>query len=310
MIRFLLRRALAALLILWAVGTVTFVVTTQLGDPVSVIAGPRASAADRAHVRAFYGLNDPTIVQYGRFMGRLARGDLGRSYRYRRPVSELIAERFPRTALLASLALVFEVTLGVFLGLVAAARKGKPVDTAVMASSFVMMSTPTFLSGKFLLVGLAYYAGLFPLGGYGTTALEHVYHAILPAFALAALAMAHYARLVRNELVEVLRSDFVRTARAKGLSEGAVLVKHALRNALLPVVTSVGLSIGALLGGAIVTETIFAWPGLGRLAYEAIVGLDVPTILGTVLFGSLLVQLGTLLSDLAYAYLDPRIRGE
>lgn len=305
---YLLRRLAWSLVILWAVSTVTFVATLRLGDPVTIIAGPRASARDRAHVRQFYGLDRPITTQYFRYVSHLAHGDLGLSYRYRRPVSALIMERFPRTALLAVLATVFEVISGVAFGLLAAARRGTATDTRIMTASFVMMSTPTFLSGKLLLIVFAYYLGIFPIGGYGVDPMDHLYHAILPALTIALLSTAFYARLTRNELVEILQTDYIRTARAKGLGEGAVLVKHALRNALLPVVTSIGLSFGSLFTGAIVTEAIFAWPGLGRLAYESITGLDVPVIVGTVLFGSFGILLGNLLSDLGYAALDPRIR--
>jgi peptide/nickel transport system permease protein len=308
MIRFLARRLAWSLAILWAVSTLTFVATLKLGDPVAVIAGPRASARDREHVRRFYGLDQPTSVQYVRYLGHLAKGDMGQSFRYQRPVASLIRERLPRTILLASLAITFEVVAGVALGLIAAARRGTRVDGGIMASTFVLMSMPTFLSGKLLLMGLAYYLGWFPIGGYGVNFVDHLYHAVLPALTLGLLSTAIYARLTRNELIDVLRSDYIRTARAKGLSGPVVVVKHALRNAMLPVVTSIGLSVGSMFTGAIVTEAIFAWPGLGRLAYESITGLDVPVIVGTVLFGSFGILLGNLLADLSYALLDPRIR--
>lgn len=308
MIRFLLRRVVWALLILWAVSTVTFVTVFTIGDPVTVIAGPRASRRDREHVRRLYELDKPLRVQYARYVRNLAHGDLGMSYRYRRPVAQLIGQRFPRTLLLALMSIAMEVTFGVTLGMLAAARRGQLSDTAIMTGSFILMSMPTFLTGKLLLMLLAYYLGLFPIGGYGVGFLDHVYHAILPAFAISLLSTAFYARMSRNELVEILQSDYIRTARAKGLSTPVVVVKHALRNALLPVVTSLGLSVGSLFTGAIVTEAIFAWPGLGRLAYESITGFDVPVIMGTVLFGSFGILLGNLLSDLAYAVLDPRIR--
>jgi peptide/nickel transport system permease protein len=206
------------------------------------------------------------------------------------------------------MAMTLEVTLGVAFGVIAAWKRGTRTDTAIMSTSFVLMSTPTFLSGKVFLMGLAYYLGLFPIGGYGTDFVDHVKHAILPAFTLALISTAFYARLTRNELVEILQSDFIRTARAKGVSEPVIVVKHALRNALLPVITSLGLSFGSMFTGAIVTEQIFAWPGLGRLAFESISGLDVPVIVGTVIFGSFGILLGNLLSDLGYAVLDPRIR--
>ena len=308
MTSFLLRRLAWTLVILWAVSTLTFVATLKLGDPVVVIVGPRASARDREHVRRFYGLDQPTYVQYARYLGHLTHGDLGLSYRYRRPVSQLIAERFPRTLLLAVISMVLEVVLGVGFGMIAAARRGTRVDTGIMSVSFVLMSTPTFLSGKLFLMGLGYYAGWFPIGGYGVDFPDHLRHVILPALTLALISTAFYARLTRNELVEILQSDYIRTARAKGLSESVIVFKHGLRNALLPVVTSLGLSFGSLFTGAIVTEAIFAWPGLGRLAYESITGLDVPVIVGTVIFGSFGILLGNLLSDLAYALLDPRIR--
>jgi peptide/nickel transport system permease protein len=308
MMTFLARRLLAALAILWAVSTTTFIVTLKLGDPVATILGPRASARDREQVRRYYGLDQPTYVQYARYLGRLAKGDLGVSYRYRRPVSTLIGERFPRTLLLALLAISTEVIAGVALGALAAARRGTRTDQAIMAGAFLTMSLPTFISGKLFLLFFAYYLGLFPIGGYGVTALDHLYHAILPSLAISLLSAAAYARLARNELVEILQADYVRTARAKGVSEPVIVLRHALRNALLPIVTSLGLSFGALFTGAIVTEAIFAWPGVGRLAYESIAGLDVPVIMGCVLFGSFGIQLGTLLSDLAYALLDPRIR--
>lgn len=308
MIRFLLRRLLAVVAIMWAVSTATFYVTLKLGDPVTVLLGPRASPRDREHVRQFYGLDKPTYVQYGRYMSRLVRGDLGISYRYRRPVATLIGERFPRTLLLAILSIITEVIVGVALGALAAARRGTRVDSTIMAGAFLTMSLPTFVTGKLFLMGLAYYAGLFPIGGYGVTMADHLYHAVLPSMTIALLSTAAYARLSRNELVEILQNDYVRTARAKGLSEPVIVVKHALRNALLPIVTSLGLSFGALFTGAIVTEAIYAWPGLGRLAYESIAGLDVPVIVGCVLFGSFGIQLGNFLSDVAYAFLDPRIR--
>jgi peptide/nickel transport system permease protein len=305
---FIARRLLAAIAIIWAVSTATFVVTLKLGDPVATILGPRANARDRENVRRYYGLDQPTYVQYARYMGRLVKGDLGVSYRYRRPVSQLIAERFPRTLLLAVMSIAFEVIVGVALGAIAAARKGTRVDGAIMAGAFVTMSLPTFITGKVFLLVLAYYLGLFPIGGYGVTMLDHVYHAILPALAISLLSTAAYARLSRNELVEILQAEYIRTARAKGVSEPVIVLKHGLRNALLPIVTSLGLSFGSLFTGAIVTEAIFAWPGVGRLAFDSVAGLDVPVIVGCVIFGSFGIQLGNLLSDVAYAMLDPRIR--
>ncbi len=310
MIGLLSRRAGWSLLVLCAVATTTFIGTLKVGDPVRTLAGPHASARDRAHVRQFYGLDRPVYVQYGRYMSHLVRGDLGRSYRYREPVALLIGQRLPRTAMLALMAILIEVTLGVTFGTIAAARKGSSIDTLVMSNSFLLMSLPTFVSGQLILMVFAYYTGWFPIGGYGVGFWDHLYHAILPATTLALLSAAFYARMTRNEMIEILQADYIRTARAKGARGAAVVLRHGLRNALLPIVTSLGSSFGALFSGAIVTEAIFAWPGMGRLVFESITGWDVPVIVGCALVGSFGILLGNFLSDMTYALLDPRIRRE
>lgn len=308
MIVFLVRRTLWALFVLWLVATATFFGTLGVGDPAQSLAGPHATARDRAYIRAFYHLDQPASVQYGHYLRNLARGDLGRSFRYRQPVATLIAERFPRTLLLGVMTLAFEFVVGVAVGTWAALRRGTRTETLVLGATFVGISTPTFLSGKLFLLLFAYQLGWFPIGGYGDGALDHVRHGILPAVVIGLLGTAYQARLVRSEMVEILQTDYVRTARAKGLGPGAVVLRHALRNALLPVMTSLGMSFGALFSGAIVTEAIFAWPGLGRLAFESIAGLDLPVIMGTVVFASTGILVGNLVSDLTYALLDPRIR--
>ncbi len=308
MIGFLVRRTLWALFVLWLVATATFFGTLGVGDPAQSLGGPHATARDRAYIRAFYHLDQPAAVQYGHYLRNLARGDLGRSFRYRQPVATLIAERFPRTLLLGVMTLTFEFVVGVAVGTWAALRRGTRTETLVLGATFVGISTPTFLSGKLFLLLFAYQLGWFPIGGYGDGALDHVRHGILPAVVIGLLGTAYQARLVRSEMVEILQTDYVRTARAKGLGPGAVVMRHALRNALLPVMTSLGMSFGALFSGAIVTEAIFAWPGLGRLAFESIAGLDLPVIMGTVVFASTGILVGNLVSDLTYALLDPRIR--
>ncbi len=308
MIRFLLRRLGWSVLVLWFVATVTFFGTLRISDPVATIAGPHASDLDRAYIRRFYHLDRPPLEQYARYMGNLVQGDLGRSFRYRQPVRTLIAQRLPRTMLLGVMTIVFQLVVGIFAGTVAALRKGTRTESVVLGATFVGLSTPTFLSGKLFLLVVAYQWGLFPIGGYGTTALDHVWHGVLPAMVIGLIGTGSEARLVRGEMTEVLQSEYVRTARAKGLGPVAVVVKHALRNALLPVLTSLGLSFGALFSGAIVTEAIFAWPGLGRLAFEAITGMDLPVMMGTVLLASTGIVLGSLVTDLLYAALDPRIR--
>lgn len=308
MTRFLLRRVAWMLVVLWFVGTVTFFGMLGAGNPARMIGGPHASARELAEISRHYHLDRPRVEQYGLYLRAVARGDLGRSYRYHRPVGALLAERFPRTLLLGLMALAMELVVGVAVGTWAAARRGTRGAGVVMAATFAGISVPTFITGKLALFVFAWQLGLFPLGGYGTSALDHVRHAVLPAMVLATLGTAYQARIVRSELIDVLGSEYIRTARAKGLSELAVIVRHGLRNALLPVITSVGLSFGSLFTGAIVTEAIFAWPGVGRLAYESITGNDLPTVMGTVLFACLGIQLGSLFADLTAAALDPRIR--
>ncbi len=308
MTRWMLRRLGWTVFVLWIVATLTYFGTLRVGDPVAVIAGPHASARDRAYIRRYYHLDRPVYVQYGYYLRGLCHGDLGKSFRYRRPVQALLMERLPRTLLLGVMALCFEFVIGIGVGTLAAVRRGTWLEPTILGATFLGISTPTFLSGKLALVVFAYQLGWFPIGGYGEGFVDHVRHAVLPAMVLGFLGTAYEARLVRNELVDVLSMDFIRTARAKGLGDVSVVLRHALRNALLPVVTSLGLSIGGLFGGAIVTEAIFAWPGMGRLAYESISGFDVPVIMGTVLFASLGILLGNLIADLGYAVLDPRIR--
>lgn len=305
--RFVVRRLGWMLLVLWIVGTLTFFGTLGFGNPARMIGGPHASARELAEIARHYHLDRPKLEQYGRYLGSLVRGDLGQSYRYHRPVAALLAERLPRTLLLGALALAMELALGVAAGTYAATRRGTRRAEAVMGLTFVGISAPTFLTGKFALFVFAWILGWFPLGGYGTTALDHLRHAVLPAMVLGTLGTAYQARIVRNELVEVLGSDHVRAARARGLGPIAVVLRHGLRNALVPVVTSLGMSLGSLFTGAIVTEAVFAWPGLGRLAYESITGNDLPMVMGTVLLACLGIQLGSLFADLATAALDPRI---
>lgn len=308
MTRFFLRRLAWMLLVLWVVGTTTFFGMLGVGNPARMIGGPHASARDLRAISQRYHLDAPRRVQYAYYLRDLARGDLGESYRYRRPVASLLTERLPRTLLLGLMALALELTLGVAVGTLAAARDRNASSKWLMAGTFLGISAPTFLTGKLALWVFAWQLGWFPLGGYGTTAVDHVRHAVLPAMVLGALGTAYQARLLRSELLDTLRADHVRTARAKGLSETAVVLRHGLRNALLPVVTSVGLSFGALVTGAIVTEAVFAWPGVGRLAYEAITGNDLPMVMGAVLLASLGIQLGSLFADTTAALLDPRLR--
>jgi peptide/nickel transport system permease protein len=223
-------------------------------------------------------------------------------------VLDVLAIRLPRTLLLMSLATLFELALGLGIGLLAARRRGTLIDTVAMGASFLGVSTPSFFLGVLALQFLAFRLGLFPVGGYGVDGPDHLWHAILPALVLASLGAATYARLLRSEVLEVSAQDHVRTARAKGLSPTRILVAHVVRNALPPIVTMIGLSLPGLVAGAVVTETVFGWPGMGRLAMESIYSFDLPMLLGIVFVGAVTVQLGNLGAELVVARIDPRVR--
>jgi peptide/nickel transport system permease protein len=305
---FLLRRALWALFVLWTVVTLVFVLVHVIGDPARATLGEKATPEQIQAFRAKHGLEAPLAQRYGSYLHSLVTLDLGRSYQDGRPVIELISARLPRTILLGSLTLLIELFLGVSMGIVAALTRLRWPDTLVMMLSMIGLSAPTFVTGLLLLGYFAVRLNWFPVGGYGAGPLDHLVHAILPAFTLAITGVATYARVMRSELCEALESDHVRAARARGLGPFRVLFAHGVRNALLPVVTLLGLSLRVLVSGAIITETIYAWPGMGRLAVESIGGLDLPVVMGIVFVACAVVQLGNLLADAAVALLDPRVR--
>lgn len=308
MIGFILRRTAWAVLVLWIVMTGVFLLVHVVGDPAVATLGERARPEQIESFRRAHGLDQPLGQRYVTYVGEVLRGDLGRSFVDERPVTELILTRLPRTALLGAVAIFFELTFGLTIGIAAAVRKNSWFDTGVMALAFVGISAPTFVTGLLFLDHLAFRAGLFPVGGYGVGMLDHLYHALLPGLTLAIVGAATYARVMRGEMIEALRSDYVRTARAKGLGPLRVIVAHGARNALLPVVTLMGVSLRILVSGAIITEAIFAWPGMGKLAVESITGLDLPVVMGIVLIACAAVQVGNVLADIAVAALDPRIR--
>ena len=312
MIRLVVRRVAWAIVIAWFVVTATFVLVAAIpADPARALAGPHATAEELARVRAAYCLDEGVLVRYGCYVGRVAHGDLGESYRTRRPVAELLAAHAGPTAQLALAALVLQLLFGVPLGVVAAVRRGRWPDAASGLVGLIGASAPTFVVGAVLAWLGAYRFGWFPIAGAGTGGvLDRLWHLTLPALTLAAAGTAYYARVVRGGLVEALAADHVRTARAKGLRESRVVLRHGLRGALGPLVTLAGLDLGALLGGAVVTETIFAWPGLGRELLAATLELDIPVILGVTLVGALFVSVANLVADLVVLWLDPRAREE
>ncbi len=298
------RLGAAALVVLGVCTLVFLLIHLVPGDPVEAMLGEGARPADRAALTAALGLDRPLGEQYLSYLGRLARMDLGQSFVYQRPVTDLLAERLPATLILAAVALGLALLLAVPLGVLAACRRGLALDGAAMGSSLLGSSVPNFWLGPLLILVFSLWLGWTPVSGHeGPASL------VLPALTLGTSLAAVLARMVRSSVLEVLGEDYIRTARAKGLSPAAVLWGHALRNAWLPVLTLVGLQLGGLLGGAVITETVFAWPGLGSLLVEAIQGRDYPVVQGCVLLVSLsyvLVNTGT---DLVYAWVDPRIRG-
>lgn len=306
MLRYIARRLAALVPVLWGVSLLVFGLTAlSLGDPVRAAMGQRGEPELIAEIRKAYGLDEPIWVQYGLWMGRLLRGDLGRSYQQQRPVTRIVLERFPATLRLALAAMAFAVTLGLAAGLLAAVRRGTALDALVMAGALLGISTPVFWLGLMLILVFAAGLGWFPVSGYGDGGLSHL---VLPAVTLGALQAGVVARMARAGLLEVIGQEYIRTARAKGLAEAWVLGKHALRNALLPVVTVVGIGLADLLVGAPLTETVFAWPGLGRMLVTAVGQRDLPVVMGAVLLFAVIYVLGNLLVDLAYGVIDPRLR--
>lgn len=309
MIGGIVRRVGRAIVAVWFVVTATFVVTTAIpADPAKALLGPHATAEALDRVRAHYCLDRGAVGQYGCWIDRVVHGDLGESYRTRRAVTEIIADRIWPTAQLALAALVLQIGLGVPLGILAATRHRRWPDHGVTVFAVLAQSTPPFFLGTVLLYVGAYRWGWFPLGGYGTSGWDRIAHLVLPAMTIATFGIAYYARVVRSELLDVLGDDYVRTARAKGLPERRVVGHHALRNAITPLVALIGLELGVLLGGAVVTEVIFGWPGLGREVLQAILEVDIPLILGVVLVGAVAIVAANLVVDIVHLWIDPRLR--
>lgn len=300
---FVIKRQAGTVLVLWLVSVLTFVLVYLIpGDPARAYAGPRASEEVVARIRQEMGLDAPLPEQYLGYLGRLLRGDFGHSL-YGGEVLPLILARLPATLQLALAALSLELLIGLPMGVLAANRPGSWVDRLLLLLTVVGTCIPSFWLGIVLLYTFGYRFDVLPLGGSGTPA-----HLILPAFVLSVGGAAFYARILRSSMLDVLSADYIRTAWAKGLGKPAVLWRHAVRNAILPVVTVAGLDLAYLLGGVIVVETVFAWPGIGYMTWQAVGRLDVPVIMGTVIFSALFVAVASLLADVAYTVLDPRVR--
>lgn len=306
MLNYIVRRLLLAIPVLWGVVTLVFLALRLIpGDPAQVMAGEAAPFEVVQAIRREFGLDRPLIVQYGMFLGRLVRGDLGRSVRSRAPVTTEIAARFPATVELALASMVVATLIGVTAGILAAIYQNTVVDYVGMVIALLGISVPVFWLGLVLMWIFSVQLGWFPVVGRGT-----LRHLVLPAVALGASAAGMIARMTRSSMLEVLRQDHIRTAWAKGLPSRAVHLRHALRNALIPVVTIVGLQVGGLLGGAVLTETVFAWPGIGRLAVDSILNRDYPVVQGVVILVAAVFVFTNLTVDLLYSFIDPRIRYE
>ncbi len=303
MTRYLLRRAGHTLIVLIGVVAVTFFLLRLTGDPVALLLPLDATPEAEARLRAQLGLDAPLIVQFGRYVGAIAQGDFGVSLRYRVPAFELFARRFSATLELVLASIGVAILVGIPVGVLAAATRGSPIDTGLMGLALVGQAVPGFYLGLMLILLVSVQWGLLPSGGRGTLA-----HLVLPTIALSSYLVALVARMTRSSVLETLGQDYARTARSKGLSQSRVLFVHALKPALIPVITLLGLQVGTLFSGAVVTETVFSWPGIGRLAIEGISARDFPVVQVVVLMTAALFVLTNIVVDAIYALIDPRIR--
>ncbi len=303
MLAYATRRIIGMVLVLWGVTTVTFVMLYLVpGDPARVVAGPNASMQAIMELRRHLGLDQPLYDRYGLWFWHLLHGDLGTSFKYQVPVLDSIEQRLPATAALACAGLICELLIGIPVGIISAVRPYTWLDRILTLFALLGVTAPSFWLGLMLLYWVSFRWHLAPLGGYG--GLDHI---VLPALTIGLAGGAWYARILRAGMLEQMHSDYVRTARAKGLSARRVVLRHALSNALLPVVTQIGLDMGSLLSGVLLVEVVFGWPGIGNWAWTAVQNLDFPVVLGTVLISALLVSTCNLIVDLIYPLLDPRI---
>jgi peptide/nickel transport system permease protein len=300
---FVLHRLVQLIPVLIGISLITFFMLHLTGDPAVVILGPEATQQAIDQLREEMGLNDPVALQYSRFLVGAAQGDFGISTRYRQPALQLFVERLPATLELASLSLLFSVTVGTLTGVAAAVYRNTPVDTFVRIGALVGQAVPNFYLGLITIIIFAAQLKWLPAGGRGSWQ-----HLILPVFALGTFYSAITARFIRGAMLEVMESDYIRTAKAKGLRSTVVIFRHALRNALIGVVTLVALQTGSLLSGAVVTETVFSWPGIGRMAVQSIYTRDFPVVQVTIIMTAVIFVLINLATDVLYTVIDPRIR--
>ena len=304
MIDYIARRLIQSVFILLGVSLITFLLLFIVpADPARQIAGRTATPEQVQMVRQQLGLDLPFHQQYLRYLGNLVQGDLGRSYLQKSQVSELVASRLPATLLLMAGAIFCELLIGLSMGLFAAVRRNSRLDRTLMILSFIGVSAPQFVVAILLLYVFGFYLGWVPLGGYGRFS-----QLILPSLTLGILGAGWYSRMMRSSMIEVLRQDFIRTARAKGLPPTAIIAVHALPNAILPIIAMIGIDVGYFMSGIVVVESVFGWPGIGQLAWQAIQRVDIPIIMGVTLISAVAIVIGNLIADLVAPLIDPRIK--
>jgi peptide/nickel transport system permease protein len=303
MLGYLVRRILSAVLVIFGVSIISFGFMFLSGDPATALAGDNWSRQQIEDFRHLMGFDRPWYIQYGDYVGNVLRGNFGTSLRQYQPVSQLLMDRVPATLELTGTALCLSIVLSIPIGVISAARRNSVYDRLAMLLALAGQSMPVFWVGTMLILIFGVVLRWLPVAG-----ADDVSHLVLPAVTLGLFSVARNARLVRSSMLEVLGADYVRTARAKGLPGQIVLVRHGFRNALLPIVTVFGIDVGALVGGAVITETIFSWPGVGRLTVDAVLGKDLPLVEGAVLVLAGSFVLVNLMVDLLYGYLDPRVR--
>ncbi|MFM1865144.1 MAG: hypothetical protein RL677_924 [Actinomycetota bacterium] len=301
---YFLKRIWQAIATLFGVTVITYILLYLLpADPARQIAGRSATAETVENIREQLGLNLPLWQQYLNYLTDLLQGNLGRSYIQKAEVSELIMSRLGPTLQLMAAGIFLEILIGLSIGIFAAYKAGKAIDNTVMVSSFVLVSTPQFIMGILLLYVFAVRLGWFPIGGYGT-----IMHLILPALTLGVLGAGWYSRMIRSSMLDVLKQDYIRTAKAKGTPERKVIFVHAFKNAVLPIIAMIGIDIGIFMSGVVVVESVFGWPGIGQLAWQAIQRVDIPIIMGVTLVAAIFIILGNLIADLVSPLIDPRIK--
>lgn len=312
MIKYIIKRI--AMLIPVLIGVtflVYFILALTPGDPVDIILGDQATEESKMELREELGLNDPLLARYLKYMGGILHGDMGKSYKNNLDVAEQIMERFPNTVILATCAILIAILVGVPAGIISARHQNTILDRISMIFALTGISMPVFWLGLMLVVVFAVNLRILPSSGFDTSSVAAAARSlILPSIVLSVNSMATITRMTRSSMLEVMRKDYIDTARAKGVKESTVTVRHMLSNALIPIVTVVGISFGTLLGGSIITETVFAWPGIGRFIVEAIKMKDTPTVLGGVIFLSVMFSCVNLLIDILYAFIDPRIKSQ